>query len=147
MADPHRFEFNLDRGIRDQVIERLKTSPLHCLADDDAPRASGIYALYHHERLVYVGKSSGFTKSKRTLRARLAEHKRKIAGRRHITLEEMQFRYLTFDSEWWVVAAELAMMETYTPEWNDSGFGSKVPGRGRPGTERISVWDQQFPPK
>jgi len=26
--DPYRFDFDLDRGIREQVIERLETSPL-----------------------------------------------------------------------------------------------------------------------
>ena len=31
------------------------------------------------------------------------------------------------------------------PEWNESGFGSKVPGKGRPGTERVSRWDERYP--
>ncbi|MBN2022018.1 MAG: hypothetical protein JW809_04425 [Pirellulales bacterium] len=31
--------------------------------------------------------------------------------------------------------------------WNQSGFGSKTPGKGRPGTDRVSSWDKQFPPK
>jgi len=57
----------------------------------------------------------------------------------------MKYRYLTFDSEWWVFAAEFALMNHYRPEWNESGFGSKTPGVGRPGTDRVSPWDQQFP--
>lgn len=28
MDDPHHFEFDLDRGIRTQVVEKLETSPL-----------------------------------------------------------------------------------------------------------------------
>jgi hypothetical protein len=78
------------------------------------------------------------TKSGRTLRARLNEHVGKIGGRQNISLSNMKCRYLTFTSEWWVFAAEFALMTHFRPEWNESGFGSKVPGVGRPGTERIS---------
>ncbi len=148
MSDPHRFEFDLDRGIKEQVIAQLEASPLLDLTDGVGPRESGIYALYYNTRLVYVGKAStGLTASGRTLRARLGEHRRKIAGRRNITLADMQCRYLTFVSDWWVFAAELALMTHYTPEWNSSGFGSKTPGAGRPGTHRVSRWDSDFPPK
>ena len=110
------------------------------------PQASGIYALYFNGDLVYIGKASrGTTKSKRTLRARLDEHVSKIMGRQNISLSDMKCRYLTFESEWWVFAAEFALMAHYRPEWNESGFGSKVPGVGRPGTSRISKWNAKFP--
>ena len=106
------------------------------------------HALYFKGKLVYIGKASrDTTKSKRTLRGRLAEHQKKIALRRNITLDEMQCRYLTFVSDWWVFAAELALITHYQPEWNGSGFGSKQPGVGRPGTPRVSHWNEQFPPK
>jgi len=146
--DPHYFDFDLDRGIRVQVVEKLERSPLLSLTKLAGPQASGIYALYFKERLVYIGKASkGTTKSKRTLRARLAEHVTKISGRRNITLDDMKCRYLTFASEWWVFAAEFALITHYRPEWNESGFGSKVPGVGRPGTHRVSPWDTDFPPR
>ena len=146
--DPHHFVFDMDRGIRDQVKQKLENSPLVPLEKGVAPNQSGIYALYRNDVLVYVGKATKeFTKSKRTLRGRLNEHCDKISSRENITLDEMQCRYLTFDSEWWVFAAELALIPVYTPEWNGSGFGSKVPGKGRPGTERVSLWDRTFPPK
>ncbi len=144
--DPHRFDFDLDRGIRVQAVEKLESSPLVPLAKNIGPQTSGIYALYHKGRLVYIGKASkGTTKSKRTLRSRLNEHVSKIEGRQNITIDEMRCRYLTFDSEWWVFAAEFAIIHHYKPEWNASGFGSKVPGKGRPGTHRVSRWDEQFP--
>jgi len=112
------------------------------------PLASGIYALYFKGKLVYIGKASrGTTKSKRTLRSRLNEHVSKIANRRNITLADMKCRYLTFSSEWWVFAAEFGLMAHYQPEWNESGFGSKVPGIGRPGTHRVSRWNELFPKK
>ncbi|MES2136241.1 MAG: Eco29kI family restriction endonuclease [Pseudomonadota bacterium] len=145
--DPHYFEFDLDRGIRAQVVERLEASPLLPLVRGVGPVSSGIYALYFQGSLVYVGKASrGTTKSKRTLRARLSEHAGKIAGRQNITLAAVECRYLTFTSEWWVFAAEFALITHYHPPWNESGFGSKTPGKGRPGTDRVSRWNEQFPP-
>ena len=146
--DLHHFDFDLDRGIREQVLEKLEASPLLLLVRGVGPALSGIYALYFKGKLVYIGKASkGTTKSKRTLRSRLNEHVGKIEGRRNITVADMQCRYLTFDSEWWVFAAEFALMAYYEPEWNESGFGSKTPGAGRPGTERISRWNELFPPR
>lgn len=148
MADDnlHRFVFDLDLGIRGQVVQKLQSSPKLPLKKGVGPQASGIYALYFRGRLVYIGKASkGTTKSKRTLRARLSEHVSKISGRQNISLNDMKCRYLTFDSEWWVFAAEFALMAHFKPEWNASGFGSKVPGVGRPGTDRVSRWNEKFP--
>lgn len=148
LEDPHFFDFDLDRGIRLQVVERLEASPALPLAKGVGPALSGIYALYYHGKLVYIGKATReMTKSARTLRSRLNEHVGKIASRQNIDLADMSCRYLTFRSEWWVFAAEFALMSHYQPQWNLSGFGSKVPGVGRPGTHRVSKWDQLFPPK
>ena len=147
-TDSHAFDFDLDQGIRDQVVKRLESSPLLPLSKAAGPSESGIYVLYYKGKLVYIGKASkGTTKSKRTLRARLSEHVGKIQSRSKISLDDMKCRYLTFESEWWVFAAELAMITQYEPEWNTSGFGSKVPGVGRPGTARVSKWDDLFPKK
>jgi hypothetical protein len=144
--DPHRFDFDLDRGIRLQAVEKLEGSPDLPLKKDAGPKLSGVYALYHNGELVYIGKASkGTTKSKRTLRERLNEHVAKIAGRKNIKLGDVACRYLTFGSEWWVFAAEFALINHYEPKWNASGFGSKVPGKGRPGTDRVSSWDEEFP--
>lgn len=144
--NPHKFEFDLDRGIEEQVVEKLEASPALKLEKNVAPQQSGIYALYFRDELVYVGKATRErTKSKRTLRARLNEHIGKINGRQNINVADVTCRYLTFESEWWVVAAEFALITHYSPKWNGSGYGSKVPGRGRPGTHRVSAFDQQFP--
>ena len=68
----HYFDFDLDRGIRSQVVEKLEASPLLRLTRGAGPALSGIYALYFKSKLVYIGKASkGTTKSKRTLRSRL----------------------------------------------------------------------------
>src|SRR4051794_32007081 len=100
--NPHHFDFDLDRGIRLQVVEKLEQSPLLKLRRGVGPRESGVYALYYRGDLVYIGKASkGTTRSKRTLRDRLAEHVGKLAGRRNIDEDDMECRYLTFTSEWW----------------------------------------------
>jgi len=118
IEDPHHFDFDLDRGIRTQVVEKLESSPFLPLTRDAGPQASGIYALYHKDRLVYIGKASkGTTKSKRTLRARLSEHTGKIGARRNVSLNDMTCRYLTFASERWVFAAEFVSIVHYNPEW------------------------------
>src|SRR5689334_3117005 len=110
-TDPHHFEFDLDEGIRAQVIEKLEGSPLLDLVRGVGPRESGVYALYFRGELVYVGKASKeTTKSQRTLRSRLSEHVTKISGRQNIGLSDIQCRYLTFSSEWWVFAAEYALI-------------------------------------
>jgi hypothetical protein len=147
IEDPHHFEFDLDRGIREQVIEKLEKSPLLKLETGVGPNQSGIYALYYQNNLVYIGKaSSGTTISKRTLRARLNEHVSKL-NNVQIDMGQIRCRYLTFDSEWWVFAAEFALISHYNPEWNGSGYGSKTPGSGRPGTGKVSKFYQMFPPK
>jgi len=79
-----------------------------------------------------------------TLKRRLAEHMKKILGRRNIKINEMSCRYLIISSDWFVRAGEHALIESYEPAWNLSGFGSHVPGRGRPGIRR-SRWDTDFP--
>ena len=143
--DPHYFQFDLDQGIRKQVVEKLERSPSIKLERGSGPNDSGIYALYFKGELVYVGKASrGTTKSQRSLRARLGEHFTKLSSRSGLSLSDMTCRYLVFDSEWWVFAAEFALISHYAPEWNDSGFGSKTPGVGRPGTSRVSKFDTKF---
>ena len=131
-----------------QVVEKLSGSPMLPLDAGVGPNQSGVYALHFKGQLVYVGKASkGTTKSQRNLRSRLAEHISKISGRENILLQDMRCQYLTFASEWWVFAAEFALISHFCPEWNDSGFGSKTPGVGRPGTNRVSKWNELFPVK
>ena len=139
MCDRHDFFFEFDKAFTAQLIEKFEASPRHALAEDVAPASKGVYALYRGRTLVYAGKAL-----QTTLRRRLAEHARKISGRRNITLAEVSCRYLVIESDWFVRAGEHALIESYEPEWNLSGFGSHMPGRGRPGVRR-SRWDSEFP--
>lgn len=145
-ADPHEFIFDLDKGIRDQLLEAIAVSPKLQLCEGVGPSQSGLYAISYKDRLVYLGKATkSFTKSGRTLKARLAEHRAKLLGRPTIEFDQIVIQYLTFQSDWWVVAGEVALIRHLSPPWNASGFGSKVPGSGRPGTARVSKFDLEFP--
>ena len=141
MCDKHRFVFEFDKAYVDQIIQKLEKSPAHPLAVNEAPPEKGVYALYRRGKLVYAGKAL-----LTSLKRRLAEHAKKIAGRKNINLSEMRCRYLIIDSDWFVRAGEHALITAYSPAWNASGFGSHVPGRGRPGL-RTSKWDREFPAK
>ena len=121
-TDPHKFVFELDRAISAQVLDKLAKSPPIPLEKNAGAQAGGVYALYRNKKLVYVGKASPeTTKSKRTLRGRLNEHITKITGRSNISLAQMTVRYLTIDSDWFIWAAENALINSLEPEWNHSG--------------------------
>ncbi|HLE05694.1 MAG TPA: Eco29kI family restriction endonuclease, partial [Anaerolineales bacterium] len=90
---------------------------------------------------VYAGKAL-----QTKLGRRLSEHYRKIAGRRNIEVGDITCRFLVIEGDWFVRAAEDALIQNYNPLWQTSGFGSHVPGVGRPGT-RVSRWDRDFPPR
>lgn len=141
MCDRHNFFFEFDKAFTVQLIEKFEASPTHPLTEDVAPPEKGVYALYRRGAIVYAGKAL-----RTTLRRRLAEHARKIAGRRNISLRQMTCRFLVIGSDWFVRAGEHALIESYDPAWNLSGFGSHVPGIGRPGVRR-SRWDTEFPPR
>ena len=130
-----------DEAMLAGCVSLFENTLYHHLQDalDDAPDERGVYGLYWREELVYVGKAVGTTR----LRRRLREHAKKIGGRQGISLADMKYRVLALRDDWMVVAAESALIEKYKPEWNGSGFGSHVPGRGRPGIHPVK-WDEMF---
>jgi hypothetical protein len=141
MCDKHDFEFEFDKAYTHQLIEKFEASPQHDLVMDVASPKKGVYALYHKGRLVYAGKAMDTT-----LKRRLNEHTRKIESRKNIRLADMSCRFLIINSDWYVRAGEHALITSYKPEWNASGFGSHIPGKGRPGI-RVSKWDSMYPVK
>jgi len=141
MCDKHNFVFEFDKSYTDQLIKKLEASPEHPLDTDVASSKRGVYALYRKGKIVYAGKAL-----QTTLRRRLNEHKIKIGGRKNISPREMSCRFLIIEGDWFIRAGEHALIVSYKPEWNTTGFGSHVPGRGRPGIKK-SKWDTQFPPK
>jgi len=141
MCDQHDFIFDFEQAYNHQLLDKFEASPEHSLELDVAPRLKGVYALYHLGAFVYAGEALTTT-----LQRRLNEHFRKIVGRQNIDHDDMACCYLVMDNDWFIHAAEAALIRHYQPLWQRSGFGSHVPGIGRPGI-RISQWDQMFPPR
>lgn len=141
MCDKHDFIFEFDKAYTGQLTEKFEESPQHSLTKDIAPPKKGVYALYYKGKLVYAGKALHTT-----LKGRLNDHAKKITSRQNISLGDMKCRFLIIESDWYVRAGEHALITSYKPAWNASGFGSHVPGRGRPGI-KISKWDSQYPPQ
>jgi len=124
------------------LLERFEESPLLSFPPPTMPAETGIYGLYLRDELIYIGKATG----KSHLRKRFSEHARKIGGRKNIKLSQLQCRFLMIAEEW-VHYAEHHLIDHYKPEWNGSGFGSHVPGAGRPGVKGPPTWDQKYPRK
>jgi hypothetical protein len=109
-SEDHKFVFEIDKAIRSQVIEKLEDSPLLQLSQTVGAPKKGVYALYWKGKLVYAGKALHTT-----LKRRLGEHARKISGRQNISLKDVTCRYLTIESDWFVRAAEDALITAYKP--------------------------------
>ncbi|MEX1195070.1 MAG: Eco29kI family restriction endonuclease [Dehalococcoidia bacterium] len=123
------------------MIEKFEASPAHPMTEDVAPLRKGVYALYWRGDLIYAGKALHTR-----LGRRLGEHYRKIVARSNIDVADVTCRFLVIEGDWFVRAAEDALIQTYRPAWQNSGFGSHIPGIGRPGV-KTSRWDVEFPPK
>src|SRR6266404_9868305 len=124
------------------LLERFEESPVLSFPVTKMPAETGIYGLYLGTELIYIGKATG----KSHLRNRFSEHARKIGTRKNIKLSQLQCRFLMIAEEW-VHYAEHHLIDHYKPEWNGSGFGSHVPGAGRPGIKGPATWDQKYPRK
>jgi hypothetical protein len=102
--------------------------------------------------LLYVGKTSGTGGS---LRSRLGIHFRKIDSRQGLSTDEFVCRYLQIKFDWNVLFSEHNLISateitsSSPPPWNTNGFGSNVPGEGRPGKhkKRPTHFDVLYPVK
>ncbi|KOV89035.1 GIY-YIG nuclease family protein [Nocardia sp. NRRL S-836] len=126
------FRLSITKALGDQLAEALKGldhAPLteECLAAvEERP---GVYQLYLGGEFVYVGKADN------SLRGRLANHLRKLRGRRHIDITEMSFSCLYVAEDFSALAPEKLLIKRYKDSggipWNNNGFGNKDPGRQR----------------
>jgi hypothetical protein len=140
------FDIDLPRALRQQLVEALQTLDLASLNAENiiqVPRERGVYQLYHHDELVYVGKANN-------LRSRLTQHSRKIAGRSNIEPGDMNFKCLWMSPNWITLAPEAQLVALYasqgTASWNGGGFGPHDPGAGREErNDPPAFFDQQFP--
>ena len=116
MCDQHEFVFEFDKAYNHQLIEKFEASPEHQLTEDVATREKGVYALYFRGELVYAGKAL-----QTKLNRRLAEHYRKIASRQNIAVTDMTCRFLVIRGDWFVRAAEDALIRTTSPSGRQAG--------------------------
>lgn len=143
-ADHHFEPFNIPKNL----IRALEATPHYPLAVDLGelhPDGKGVYALYltDMDAPVYVGK----TDASGNVRKRLRDHAKKIDGREGIKVGSVRFRYLVMEENWLARACEEFMIEHYRPAWQGSGFGSHIPGKGRPGLKGPDKFTKQYPLK
>ncbi len=136
--EPHLYHFEFDPNIHAELIAKFQESPTLSLVKGVGPQLKGVYGLYWHEELVYVGKAISMF-----LRGRLNEHRRKIEGRKNIEITDVQCRFLVISSDWLIWAAEDTLIKLLTPPWNTSGFGRHVQGVNR--KDGANWWDTEFP--
>ena len=144
------FEFDLPSALLTRLItvldgmDRGPLSPAHVSAG--VPEAQGVYQLFHHDKLVYIGKTDADSGLKR----RLERHALTILSRHNLDVANMSFkavRVLVFSA----MDLETALINHYKEQgypspWNGSGFGSNDPGRNRDSTAlRQDGFDANYP--
>ncbi|MFF5050098.1 GIY-YIG nuclease family protein [[Kitasatospora] papulosa] len=144
------FRLSITKALGDQLAEALgrlgsaELSEWNLAALEERP---GVYQLYHKGALVYVGKAD---KRHKGLPGRLRNHLRKLSGRRNIYLEDISFSCLYVDEDFSALAPEQLLINHHRSRggipWNNSGFGSKDPGRRRDTTVlKKDHFDVQYP--
>jgi hypothetical protein len=129
------FRLSITKALGDQLAKALKHLGRAPLADqylaslDERP---GVYQLYLHGEFVYVGKAD------KSLPGRLANHLRKLSGRRNVDLRDVTFSCLYVDEDFSALAPEQLLISHHKEmgniPWNNNGFGNKDPGRQRDST-------------
>jgi hypothetical protein len=103
--------------------------------DSDAVRASGVYAIYYKNRLVYVGKA-------KLLYQRIRKHRRTLREAGGIDAANVTWRALAMSCSLMTGFEEYLISEE-APEWNGKGFGSNAHGAGRP-HQQPSIWNKTY---
>jgi hypothetical protein len=142
-----QFRLSITQAFSDQLsgtIGDLRPAPLDYPALAKLEALPGVYQLYRHGTLVYVGKAD------RSVPDRLGHHLRKISGRQNIALAEMTFTCLYVAEDMSAVAPEKLLVKRYQAEgkatWNTSGFGGRDPGRRRDTTKVAAAHFDAFYP-
>lgn len=142
------FEIDIISALSSQLVDAFSKLDTGSLADDQTnllPKGQGVYKLYHHGSLVYVGKAEH-------LKKRLKEHRIKISGRCNIQVSEMSFKCLFIHPNWTTLSPENSLIQYYRKAgegecaWNGNGFGPHDPGRNREATNKHPQgFDSQYP--
>lgn len=149
MTATRHFTFDLTGALARQLeasLPGLTQAPLTLDALEEVQAAPGIYQLYLRGELIYIGKAD------KNLRARLADHHKKISGRLRISIDDMSFTGLYLEGTWIPVGPEQMLinarkqMTGAEPLWNTNGFGMNDPGRERDTTNfKDDHFDVMYP--
>lgn len=119
--------------IRERELALARRLPIDM--QERVPTASGVYAIYYRDRLVYIGSAD-------KMRGRLREHRASVRSAGRIDRGEVAYIFILC-SRHASLAIESRLIAHYAPPWNSTGFGSKVNGNGRR-HQRPSKWDVTF---
>jgi hypothetical protein len=125
-------------------MAQLRPAPLTQNEIEKLQDQSGVYRLYHADRLIYIGKAD------KSLPVRLSQHHKKISGRRGIDITEMTFECLYVEEDLAAVAREKLLIDRHRANgdipWNYNGFGNNDPGRERDTTKvKDGHFDSLYP--
>lgn len=131
-----QFRLSITKALADQLIATLEntdTAPLSPEMLERVQSRGGVYELFDASDTnlyrLYVGKAE------KSLKARLAQHYRKLSGRQNIELATIRFKCVYVDEDLDATAPERMLIAKYrktsTIPWNTNGFGNNDPGRNR----------------
>jgi hypothetical protein len=146
------FDFDLPGAVTEQLTQKLQQMHSSLLTEAtllelahfqrEHKTNQGVYQLIYEGSVVYIGKAD------RNAKIRLEEHLKKLKGRRNIQMDSLHFRCLLLPRNWSPNANESLLISHYQAagqcRWNQSGFGSKDPGKERDGTEP-NWFDRDYP--
>jgi len=138
-------EFDLAGALRERLVEMFHLMPTAALdrsvVSSEVPNEQGVYQLYHHQQLVYIGK----TDAEAGLRARLGRHADKILHRVGLEPSAVSFKAIRL-FVFTVMDLETELLRNNKPAWNGRGFGSNDPGRERDTTKiKPTNFDALYP--
>ncbi|MCX3286047.1 GIY-YIG nuclease family protein [Streptomyces sp. NEAU-H22] len=144
------FRLSITKALGDQLAQALRSLGRAPLREESLAKLEerpGVYQLYVNDVFVYVGKADRRHKG---LPGRLRNHLRKLSGRRNLALADVTFSCLYVDEDFSALAPEQLLINHYKERggipWNNSGFGSKDPGRRRDTTVlKKDHFDVQYP--
>ncbi|WP_340559754.1 Eco29kI family restriction endonuclease [Streptomyces sp. GSL17-111] len=141
------FKLSITKALGDQLAEHLASLTRAPLTEENLsklPPLKGVYQLYRHGKLVYIGKAD------KSLPQRLNKHLKKLSGRENTDIDQITFTALSVDEDFNAVTPEELLIKKHQgageAPWNYNGFGINDPGQNRDTTYfEPSHFDQQYP--
>ncbi|RZZ89219.1 hypothetical protein EA662_02190 [Pseudoxanthomonas winnipegensis] len=145
------YTFDFLATVSEQLVkdlEALPVSPLNqatlgelAAYQTEHNAKQGVYLLHLDGKPVYLGKADDVAD-------RLAQHLRKMSGRKNLALGTVGYKTLLLDKSMSTAANESVLIaifrQSHAAMWNGKGFGPKDPGQERD-TTRPSFFDRTYP--